>query len=206
VAGDGVAQGRARRDAKRSGVSPALSPVEVAAVVADTRAWLEKAVIGLELCPFARAVYLSERIRYSVSSAEDETGVREDLARELVMLHAATEETCETTLLILPRALLDFTAYNDFLDAADRTVDALGLRGDLQIASFHPRYQFAGTARDDIENFTNRSPYPLLHLLRESSIERAVAAISDTAGIFQRNIETLRRLGFDGWRRIFPDA
>ncbi len=175
-------------------------------VLADTRAWLEKAVIGLNLCPFANAVYTGDRIRYSISTAGDEAALLDDLTRELSSLDSTPEHICETTLLIHPRALTDFAEYNAFLDVANRQVDSLGLRGEIQIASFHPRYQFAGTTPDDIGNFTNRSPYPMLHLLREASVERAVAAIPDAAAIFERNIETLYRLGHDGWRRIFPRA
>jgi hypothetical protein len=183
-----------------------LPPAELATVVADTRAWIERAVIGLDLCPFARAVYLANRIRYRVSAAHDEDALLADLADELSMLNATPEDTCETTLLIHPRALSDFADYNVFLDTADARIDSLGLRGEIQIASFHPRYQFEATAPDDIGNFTNRSPYPMLHLLREASVERAVAAIPDPAAIFERNIETLRRLGIDGWQRMFPRA
>ena len=183
-----------------------LSAPEAEAVLADTRAWLEKAVIGLDLCPFAKAVYVGDRIRYSVSAASHEDALLADLARELSLLQSTPERVCETTLLIHPRVLTDFSDYNAFLDAADGKRDALGLRGEIQIASFHPRYQFEGTAPDDLGNFTNRSPYPMLHLLREASVERAVAAIPDPAAIFERNIETLRRLGVDGWQRMFPRA
>lgn len=181
-------------------------PPDAAAVLHHTLAWIERAVIGLDLCPFAKAVYAGERIRYCVSDAADEGRLLDDLARELSFLAAAPARACETTLLIHPRVLADFIAYNAFLGRADRQRDALGLRGVIQIASFHPRYQFAGTTDDDIGNFTNRSPYPMLHLLREASIARAVAAIPDPAAIFERNVETLRRLGIDGWRRMFPPA
>ena len=181
-----------------------LPASELEAVVADTRRWLERAVIGLDLCPFARTVYVGNRIRYRVSAARDEDALLEDLAQELSMLDSTPEHVCETTLLIHPRVLTDFADYNVFLDAADGKIDALGLRGKMQVASFHPRYQFEGTTADDIGNYTNRSPYPMLHLLRETSVERAVAAIPDAAVIFERNIETLRRLGVDGWRRLFP--
>ena len=175
-------------------------------MVADTRLWIERAVIGLDLCPFAKAVYVGDRIRYRVSAADDEASLLAELAHELSMLHATPAQTCETTLLIHPRVLGDFADYNAFLDAADGKIDSLGLRGQIQIASFHPGYQFAATAPDDIGNFTNRSPYPMLHLLREASVERAVAAIPDAATIFERNIETLQRLGIDGWQRMFPRA
>jgi hypothetical protein len=172
-----------------------------AKVVAETRDWVEKAVIGLGLCPFARAVYASDRIRYCVSEAQSEDALLAELSRELQALHAADPRVCETTLLIHPRALTDFLDYNDFLGEAEAMIEALGLTGEIQLASFHPRYQFAGSGPDDIENYTNRSPYPMLHLLRESSVERA-AASQDTATIGERNMETLRRLGFEGWRRL----
>jgi hypothetical protein len=177
---------------------------EVEAVLAGTRAWLERAVIGLELCPFAKVVYVGDRIRFAVSAAGNEDALLEDLTHELSALHSTPEQRCETTLLIHPRVLADFMEYNAFLAVADRKVDSLGLRGEIQIASFHPSYQFAGTTPDDIGNYTNRSPYPMLHLLREASIERAVAAMPDAAAIYERNIETLRRLGVDGWRQMFP--
>jgi hypothetical protein len=187
-------------------VSAELSASDIAAVLAGTRAWIEKAVIGLQLCPFAKSVYVGDRIRYCVSGAASEDALLEDLARELAALGSAPEALCETTLLIHPWALTDFIDYNVFLGLADIEIDKLGLRGEIQIASFHPHYRFAGTTPDDIGNFTNRSPYPMLHLLREVSVERAVAAFPDAAAVFERNIETLRRLGLDGWRRMFPSA
>jgi hypothetical protein len=173
---------------------------------AATRHWLEQAVIGLNLCPFAKAVHVKEQIRWIESPARDAQGLLDDLLRELQLLAAADPETVETTLLIHPHALNDFLDYNDFLDVADAAIDELGLTGVLQVASFHPNYQFAGTAPDDVENLSNRSPHPMLHLLREDSIDRAVAAFPDTATIYERNIETLRRLGADGWRRLMSMA
>jgi len=168
----------------------------------DTRHWLESAVIGLNLCPFARAVHVKEQIRWVESSAADTGRLREDLVRELELLVASDPQRVETTLLIHPGVLRDFLDYNDFLDVADDAVDALGLAGVIQVASFHPDYQFAGTAPDDAENLSNRSPHPMLHLLREASIARAVDAFPDAASIYERNIETLRQLGFEGWRRL----
>ena len=173
---------------------------------AATRHWLEQAVIGLNLCPFAKAVHVKEQIRWVESPARDAQGLLDDLLRELQLLAVADPETVETTLLIHPHALNDFLDYNDFLDVADAAIDELGLTGVLQVASFHPNYQFAGTAPDDVENLSNRSPHPMLHLLREDSIDRAVAAFPDTATIYERNIETLRRLGADGWRRLMSMA
>jgi hypothetical protein len=173
--------------------------------IAATRRWLEKAVIGLNLCPFANAVHLRNQIRYFVSFAETPEALLEDLVRELTTLADADVAILETTLLIHPRVLNDFLDYNGFLDVADAAIEELGFGGLLQVASFHPRYQFAGTAPDDIGNFTNRSPYPTLHLLREESIERGVEAHPDTTKIFEKNIETLRRLGRDGWRDLGLD-
>jgi len=180
-------------------------PVSDEEVLAQTRRWLERAVIGLNLCPFAKAEYVNDRIRYCVSAAQSADDLLQALALELQALQAADAKVCETTLLIHPRVLTDFLDYNDFLDAADALLQELELDGVLQIASFHPQYQFAGTAADDITNFTNRSPWPTLHLLREASIERAVQAFPDAARIFERNTETLRRLGPEGWRQLFAD-
>lgn len=171
-------------------------------MVAATRRWIERAVIGLDLCPFAKAVYVREQIRYRVSEAETPEDLLDDLLEELEILAKADPAEIDTTLLIHPRVLGDFADYNDFLGAADAALAGLGLRGTIQVASFHPGYQFAGTQPDDVENCTNRSPYPMLHLLREASVERAVAAFPDARRIFEKNIETLRRLGQEGWRRL----
>jgi uncharacterized protein len=171
-------------------------------IIAATRHWLEAAVIGLELCPFAKPVHAQGLIRYAVSSAEIPELLLADLLRELEILAEADPAEIETTLLIHPDVLTEFLDYNDFLDVADAALEDLGLAGVIQIASFHPQYQFAGTGPNDIENYTNRSPYPMLHLLREASVERAVAAFPDTTQIFEKNIETLRRLGLEGWKRL----
>ena len=179
---------------------------DTAAVIAATRTWLERAVIGLQLCPFAKAVYVNEQVRYVVSDAETPIALAEALERELRALIATDASVIDTTLLIHPRALTDFLDYNDFLDIAEATVEALGVEGVVQIASFHPTYQFAGTASDDVTNFTNRSPYPMLHLLREASVSRAVDAFPDAPTIYQRNIETMRRLGARGWAALGLDA
>jgi hypothetical protein len=171
-------------------------------IIAATRNWLEKAVIGLDLCPFARTVYMRDQVRFVVSEAETPEALLADLVRELRTLSETDPEAIDTTLLIHPRVLEDFLDYNDFLDVAEAAVAELGLEGEIQVASFHPQYQFADTEPDDVENYTNRSPYPILHLLREASVERAVDAFPDAAGIFEKNIETLRRLGHEGWRRL----
>lgn len=178
---------------------PTESPEEI---VAATREWLEKAVIGLDLCPFARAVYIRDQIRFAVSEAETPEDLLEHLVGELRHLAAVSPEETDTTLIIHPWVLEDFLDYNDFLDDAEAAVAALGLEGEIQVASFHPHYQFEGTGPDDIENYTSRSPYPMLHLLREASVERAVAAFPDTSRIYEKNIETLRRMGHEGWERL----
>ncbi|MFC7297376.1 DUF1415 domain-containing protein [Herminiimonas aquatilis] len=171
-------------------------------VIAETQAWIEKAVIGLNLCPFAKAVYVKQQIRYVVSAANDVALLAAELEAELLALQAADPAKTDTTLLILPDTLGDFFDYNDFLTVADNLVEELELDGDIQIASFHPDYQFAGTLADDIENYTNRSPYPILHLLRETSIARAVEAFPEAEMIFEKNMETLRKLGHRGWQEL----
>ena len=174
-------------------------------VIAATRAWLERAVIGLQLCPFAVGPYLSDRVRLCVSAQRSTDGLLEDLCRELQALRDADSLQCETTLLVHPQVLTDFLDYNDFLDECDAAVARLGLEGELQVASFHPNYLFAGTTEQDITNFTNRSPYPMLHLLREASVARAVANFPAIDEIGPRNMQTLRRLGHEGWRRLWID-
>ena len=176
------------------------------AVIAATIDWLEKAVIGLNLCPFAKPAHAGGRIRFAVSSATTEQSLLVDLERELEKLAEANPQGLETTLLIHPGVFANFLDYNDFLDVADATLVALDLDGIIQIASFHPDYQFANSAPGDISNYTNRSPYPMLHLLREDSIERAVKSHPDTDAIYQHNIETLRRIGLEGWNALGLDA
>ena len=181
---------------------PSTSGASDAAAIDATRHWIERVVIGLNLCPFARAPFVHDRVRLCVSAARDSDALLVDLRAELRALHGADPHVCETTLLIHPHVLGDFFDYNAFLDCADGAIAALGLQDELQIASFHPAYQFADAAVDAIENHTNRSPYPTLHLLREASIDRAVAAYPDPDVIVQRNLETLERLGHAGWRRL----
>jgi hypothetical protein len=170
--------------------------------VAVTKRWLERAVIGLNLCPFAKAVYVKQQVRFVLSAATTVDALLEELANELAWLDRADPQQTDTTLLILPHVLGDFLDYNDFLDQADAAVDALGLAGEIQVASFHPDYRFAGTRHDDPGNCSNRSPYPMLHLLREASVERAVAAYPDPDVIVERNLETLEALGLEGYRRL----
>jgi hypothetical protein len=173
--------------------------------LAATTRWLERAVIGLNLCPFARAPHVQGKLRMRVSQARDADALLDDLCGELQSLNALTPEECETGLLIHPFVLGDFLDYNDFLDVADAAVQTLGLEGEWQVASFHPQYQFADSVADDVENFSNRSPFPTLHLLRETSVERAMEQMSDTDAIYRRNQETLRRLGVDGWQALWDD-
>lgn len=182
-----------------SALGPIPSPDEA---IAATRTWIEKAVIGLNLCPFAKPVYINGQIRYRVSEAQTPEALLADLAAELRTLAEAPADAISTTLLVHPQVLEDFLVYNDFLDVAEAAVERLGFEGVLQVASFHPRYQFEGTAPDDISNFTNRSPYPTLHLLREASVDEAIAAYPQTEEIYERNIETLRRLGPAGWKAL----
>lgn len=176
----------------------AADPIEA------TRIWLEAAVIGLQLCPFARAVHARGQVRWVHSRARDALALRADLLDELGHLAAADPERVDTTLLVHPDVLGDFLDFNDFLDTADAALVGLGLQGTIQIASFHPQYRFAGSAGDDMGNFSNRSPHPTLHLLREASVARAVAACAAPEAIYEQNIRTLRRLGPAGWRRLFP--
>lgn len=181
------------------------TPPDDAEVLAATRRWLERAVIGLNLCPFAKAVYVKEQVRFVVSDASTPEALLEQLAEELLLLRDTPPEQVDTTLLIHPQVLSDFLDFNDFLDNADAAVEALDLAGVLQVASFHPDYRFAGTADEDIGNYTNRAPYPTLHLIREASIDRAVEAFPDADVIVQRNLSTLEKLGHDGWDRLFAD-
>lgn len=162
-------------------------------------------MIGLNLCPFAKAVYVKQQVRFVLSEATTREALRAELDDELALLRDTDPGVLDTTLIVHPGVLADFVDYNDFLDEADAAVEALDLQGILQVASFHPDYRFAGVADDDIGNFTNRSPYPTLHLLREASIDRAVAAFPDPDVIVERNLQTLEALGHDGWRQLLAD-
>jgi len=175
-------------------------------IIANTQRWIERAVIGLNLCPFAKAVHVKKQIRYVVSSATTPEELLKDLIDELELLAETSSEKIDTTLLIHPAVLGDFLDYNDFLDLADATLDELDLAGELQIASMHPLYQFADTQPDDIENYTNRSPYPTLHLLREDSVDKAVAAFPEADQIFEKNIATMAKLGHEGWDMLWLAA
>ena len=182
---------------------PFADAAAATAAAAATQRWLERAVIGLNLCPFAKAVHIKRQIRYAVTAAATAEELLAELRHELALLEEASPDVVETTLLIHPRAMTDFIDFHFFLKEADAALRALGQEGRVQLASFHPAYEFAGSAPDDVANCTNRSPHPTLHLLRETSIDRAVAAFPDTAAIYERNVETLRRLGHEGWRRLW---
>ena len=171
-------------------------------VIAATQRWVERAVIGLNLCPFAKGVQAKGLVHYAVSEAGDAQALLVDLKQALLDLQAREPDRRDTTLLIAPSALPDFLDFNDFLDRAGRLLRKMRLDGVFQIASFHPQFQFAEAAPNDISHFTNRAPYPILHLLREESIDRAVAAFPDAALIYERNMETLRALGHAGWQAL----
>jgi len=170
--------------------------------IAETRAWVERAVIGLNLCPFAKAVQAKQQVRYVASAATDAETLLAELCEEMQRLAATPADEIDTTLLIHPNALVVFEDFNDFLDIADAALESLGLDGVLQVASFHPHYRFAGTEVDDLSNATNRSPYPTLHLLREDSIDRAVAAFPEAEAIYEANMRTLEALGAEGWAAL----
>ncbi len=170
--------------------------------IADTRRWLERAVIGLNLCPFAKAPHIKGLIHWAACTEPDDLAWLYALEQELQALAEQPRHLRETTLLVLPNTLHDFLDFNDRLADADQCLADLGLEGVIQIASFHPQYQFAGTQPDDITNHTNRSPHPLLHLIREESIDQAVAAYPQPETIFEANMQTLRQLGPEGWAAL----
>jgi len=174
--------------------------------IADTVRWLERAVIGLNLCPFAKGPHIKGQIHYAVSDAKGLEGLRDELIEELKALQALPAEERETTLLIVPHMLRDFLGFNDFLDEADGVLQELDMEGEFQVASFHPDFQFADTEPDDITNFTNRSPYPTLHLIREASIDRAVEVFPEAETIYEANMATMEKLGLEGWKKLDVDA
>lgn len=171
-------------------------------VVADTRRWVERAVVGLNLCPFAKAPHVKGQVHYAVYAGQDRQALLHFLRDELLTLAEADTEQRETSLLIVPNDFADFLDFNDFLDPAEALLEELDLEGVLQIAPFHPRFQFDGTEPDDITNASNRSPYPTLHLIREESIDRAVEAFPQAEAIFETNMDTLEKLGHEGWQAL----
>lgn len=173
-----------------------------AAIIAATRHWVERAVIGLNLCPFAKAVERRGQVRYVVSRAETEEQLLADLRAELQHLAVTPAEVTDNTLLIHPGVLRDFFAFQTFLARAEMAVRKAGFDGVIQVVSFHPEYQFADAEPDDLGNLTNRAPYPTLHLLREASITQAVDAFPAAESIYERNLETLNELGREGWEKL----
>jgi hypothetical protein len=182
--------------------APDANALDDAAIVAWTRSWVEHAVIGLNLCPFANSVFRKHQIAYRVSHAHEPESLLQDLTQAMHALMSTPADTVDTLLLIHPWALTDFLDFNDFLGVAEALLEDSGLSGILQVASFHPQYQFAGVAADDVTNASNRSPFPVLHLLREDSLDTAIASVPDTDEIIERNLATLRRLGQSGWLEL----
>lgn len=187
-------------------ISDPTTTTSSSTVIQDTQRWLERAVIGLNLCPFAKAVHVKGLIHYAVSDATTAAELLVDLKKELNSLVAGESIASDTTLLIAPQGLQDFLEFNALLSKADKLLAKMGLEGVIQIASLHPHYQFAGTEVDDITNFTNRAPYPTLHLLREASIDQAVAAFPEAETIFEANMQAMQRLGRQGWADLGVDA
>ena len=179
-----------------------MTPDDQARALAETRAWVDRAVIGLNLCPFAKAPQVKGLVRYVVSTATDPAALLADLITELERLAESRADKLETTLLIHPLVLGDFADYNDFIAITEETVAELDLEGVLQVASFHPQFQFEGTEPDDITNATNRSPFPTLHLIREESIDKAVAAFPEAEAIYEVNMATMEQLGPEGWAAL----
>lgn len=181
---------------------PTVNTPHASTVIAETRAWLEHAVIGLNLCPFAKAVHAKRQVRYVVSDATDPEALLAELLAEMQRLADTDPAEVDTTLLVHPQVLQDFYDFNDFLGLAEDALVDAGHEGVLQLASFHPEFQFAGTDADDVGNATNRAPYPTLHLLREASVDRAVAAFPEADAIFEANMQTMEALGTDGWAAL----
>lgn len=169
------------------------------------RRWLEKAVIGLNLCPFAKSVYVKGQVRIAICQAQDRHALTAQLYEELQLLASTPAQQTDTTLLVVPCMFEQFSDFNDYLDIAEAVLDELELVGEIQLASFHPFYQFANTEPDDLSNYTNRAPYPILHLLREDSLDKAAEQYPDASVIFQRNVAVVQELGVDGWRRLLQD-
>lgn len=170
------------------------------------RRWLEKAVIGLNLCPFAKSVYIKDQVRIVITQAQDAEMLTASLHQELQLLVDTPAQQTDTTLLVIPCMFASFGQFNDYLDIADAVLDELELLGEIQIASFHPGYQFADTEPEDISNYTNRAPYPILHLLREDSLDKAAEQYPDPSVIFERNIAVVRELGVEGWHRLLAQG
>ncbi|HWV16671.1 MAG TPA: DUF1415 domain-containing protein [Cellvibrio sp.] len=166
--------------------------------------WLNSVVIGLNLCPFSHRPARENRVRLQVSSATSEEFLLQDLENEMLLLDSRPPAEIETTLLIVPNMLQDFFAYTQFLVWAESLIKRNGWKGIYQLASFHPDYCFAGAAQEDVENLTNRSPYPILHIIREASLAAALNHVADVEGIPERNKQTMRELSAEQQRQLFP--
>jgi uncharacterized protein len=171
-------------------------------IIAACRHWLEQAVIGLNLCPFARKPYNLNRLRFTLSHARHLDAYLELLEQEILLLLQTPAIEIETTLIIEPQLFTDFDVFLDAATLAEQVLQDVNADGTIQIAPFHPDFQFADEPHNDISNYTNRSPYPILHLIRESSIDQAVAAFPDAATIYERNKALLRRMGAEGWAKL----
>lgn len=179
---------------------------DIETIIARTRCWIERVVVELNVCPFARKPYEGGKVRYAVSAAERPEDLLDEVQRELELLRATDAGEIETTVLIHPYVLNDFLDYNDFLAIVDALIEGGGYEGEFQVASLHPDYQFAGTEADDAENYTNRSPYPILHLLREAELTRAIAGYARPDKIPERNIRTLEKIGAARMREILDEC
>ncbi|WP_029407102.1 DUF1415 domain-containing protein [Thiomicrorhabdus sp. Milos-T2] len=174
------------------------------AILNDVNQWLDKVVIGLNLCPFASQPYKNQQIRFTISHCDSDACLLEDLQNELNLLAETKAESIETTLLIVPNMLQDFYDYNDFLEYVDALIEDNQWQGIFQVATFHPNYQFGGTEPEDTENLTNRAPYPILHLLREASLEKAIEHYPNPEEIPEQNIETVSNLTLQQKSVLFP--
>ncbi len=182
------------------------NPPDANTIIAHTCCWIERVVIELKLCPFARQPFESGTIRFVVSTADQPEALRADLQTELEFLSSTDADKVQTTLLIHPNVLNQFLDYNDFLNVADALIEEQGYTGEFQVASFHPQYQFAGAPADAAENYTNRSPYPALHILREEELERAIDSHPHPDKIPERNIDTLNELGAEHMRAVLSQC
>lgn len=173
-------------------------------ILNEVNQWLDKVVIGLNLCPFASRPYQQKQIRFTISQCNTDACLLEELQNELKLLAETKAEKIETTLLIVPNMLQDFYDYNDFLDYVDGLIADNEWEGIFQVATFHPDYQFGGTQPEDAENLTNRAPYPILHLLREASLEKAIEHYPNPELIPEHNIETVNNLTLEQKVSLFP--
>ncbi|KKN38629.1 hypothetical protein LCGC14_0751600 [marine sediment metagenome] len=170
-------------------------------IVKSVQKWVNTFVMDMNLCPFAKHEMLKNRVRFATTKAISEEELLRSLQDELELLN--NDSSVETSLLIHPNVLQDFYDYNEFLSYADELLLEMGLEGIYQIASFHPHYQFGGTNPDDAENYTNRSPYPLLHLIREASLERAIEEYPDVDQVPIRNVALMNSLGQNKLQALF---